>query len=503
MSETRYPAVEDRFPFDLDFQRGLLRLLTEDSQFSHLVGDYLEARYFEHEALQWAWGCAKQFREQYGAFPTLQSIRQNLRMLDVRVRPIYELMLEQVAHASLRDENFMRDAVLDFVKRNIFVRAFHRSRLLYNDGKVGEAYDFMLAEMERLLRTTWAAVDASWFFEELPQRQVRRLANDSGTQAVTTGFNALDHMMGGGLSKGELGIWIAYAKGGKSSMLVSHGVAATQLQMRPTAHFVFEGSRRQVEDRYESAFNGEQYRRIREGGLSVEAYQRAYNAYQLCRSRLYVRGFTEEWNYSVMDVHSALKDVKRSHDWSPDLVIVDYGDLLSGREKHYNSEREKQKAAFRDLKSLANRGYAVWSASQAQRPTEKAESEAHWVFSRMIADCYEKVRVADFLGSLNTCPLERADRVMRVLAELYRDNEADVRFVVRCDLSRMLIRDDATAFSRAMPDLYADRPVGVGRCVGSSPPPQMPGPGPFPPQGQIQYQAPGVPVQTYAALRVS
>jgi hypothetical protein len=284
---------------------------------------------------------------------------------------------------------------------------------------------------------------------------MRRLTDDPSSKAIATGFPNLDHILNGGLSKGELGLWVAYPKTGKSTMLANQGMAATRLQLRRTAHFVFEGSRAQVEDRYESGFTEELYRTIRTEGLTSAKYQEAYQSYQLMRGCLYIRGFTEEWNYTCADVHESIKDLKKMHGWVPDLVIVDYGDLLNGRGTYAN-DRENQKAAFRDLKSLANRGYAVWSASQAQRPKEGAENNADWLYARQIADCYEKVRVADFLGSLNITNAERTAKVMRLYAELYRDNEADKGWVVSCDFAKMTIRSDPKAKSPSLPDTPAE-----------------------------------------------
>jgi len=455
------PIATTQLPFDGEFQKALLRLLCEDSRFGHAIGEHLEPQFFENEALRWAWSYALRFKDQYGAFPGVHTILQQTRTMDPKIRPIYEVAMEQVRQAPIKDEAWMRDAVLDFVKRNLFVRTFQESRALYNTGKVEKAYDLMMARMERLQKTTWSAADEGWFFEELADRQVRRMTDDPTAKAVATGFANLDHILNGGLSKGELGIWVAYPKSGKSTMLTQHGMAATRLQLRRTAHFVFEGSRAQVEDRYESGFTEELYRTVRTEGLTSAKYQEAYQSYALMRGCLYIRGFTEEWHYTCADVHESIKDLRRLHGWVPDLVIIDYGDLLNGR-GHYSNDRENQKAAFRDLKSLANRGYAVWSASQAQRPDKGAEDCAHYIRARQIADCYEKVRVADFIGSLNITNSERAAKVMGLLAELYRDNEADKKWVVRCDFSTMTIRSDPTAVSPAREDAEAERGLMTG-----------------------------------------
>jgi hypothetical protein len=103
------------------------------------------------------------------------------------------------------------------------------------------------------------------------------------------------------------------------------------------------------------------------------------------------------------------------------MIIVDYGDLLEGRDGKYKSTYESQKSVFRDLKSLANREYAVWTASQAVRPNEKDENDMTPLKAREIADCYEKVRIADFVGSINQTPGERAEQKMRLWADIYRD----------------------------------------------------------------------------------
>lgn len=459
MAAEGFAPAAPQLPFDGEFQKSLLRLLCEDSRFGHAVGEHLQPQFFESEVLRWAWSYALRFKEQYGAFPGVHTIAQQARVMDPKIRPIYEVTLEQVRQAPLKDEGWMRDAVLDFVKRNLFVRSFQESRALYNAGKVDKAYDLMMQQMERLSKTAWGAADESWFFEELPDRQIRRMTDDPSAKAVATGFPNLDFILNGGLSKGELGLWVAYAKTGKTTMLTSHGVAATRLQLRRTAHFVFEGSRQQVEDRYESGFTEQLYRTIRAEGLTSAKYQEAYQNYQLMRGCLYIRGFTDEWHYTCADVHEALKDLKRLHGWVPDLVIIDYGDLLNGRGHNYANDRENQKAAFRDLKSLANRGYAVWSASQAQRPKEGAENDAHWLYARQIADCYEKVRVADFIGSLNLTNEERKAKVMRLNAELYRDNEANKKWVVRCDFATMNIKSDPTAVSPSMQDMEAEHGI--------------------------------------------
>jgi hypothetical protein len=225
-------------------------------------------------------------------------------------------------------------------------------------------------------------------------------------------------------------------------MLVNLGIAGARLAYKNVLHCVFEGSRRQVVNRYDAAFSDELYSRVKAGEITDKKYELMLSEYRMLASKLVVRAFTERWDYSVVDVHEEIRALKREHGWSPELVIVDYGDLLRGRESHYNTETEKQRAAYRDLKSLANRGYGVWSATQSKRPKEGDENRPRWIRSRDVADCYDKIRVSDFGGSINLTLEEKNLGIARLLYEYYRDNEAESSIVVRADFSKMLIREE-------------------------------------------------------------
>jgi hypothetical protein len=198
----------------------------------------------------------------------------------------------------------------------------------------------------------------------------------------------------------------------------------------------------QTATRYDTAFSDELYSRVKTGDIDNKKYELLLSEYRMMQTKLVVRAYTDRWDYSVLDVHEEIRSLKREYNWEPQLIIVDYGDLLRGREKHYANETEKQRAAYRDLKSLANRGYGVWSASQAKRPKEGDENKPRWLRSHDVADCYDKIRVSDFGGSINHTLDERNQKIARLLAEYYRDNEAEQTTVVRADFSKMVIREE-------------------------------------------------------------
>lgn len=436
----RQPVMAPQaFPFGVEFQKSLLRLLTEDPAFGNAVIPYLEPRFFENEVLSWAFTIVQKYREHYNATPNLRILMEETRQISAESKEFYRTTLDTVRQADTSGEDWLRDKVLEFVKRNIFVQAFRQSRTEYNAGKVEDSYTTMMEAMDRIHNTEWKPPDRSFFFEEFGNRVSRRLGTDPIMDSVSTGIPELDMVLSGGLSDGELGIWTAYSKRGKSTMLVNLGMQAVRRSGESVLHFVFEGSREQVETRYDTVFAQENYYHIKTAQFSRETYERMQYDYQMFGRRLIVRGFTSEWNYTCADIWNEIRELKRLYGWKPGVIIVDYGDLLRSREKYHRTETEHQTAAFKDLKSIANRGYKLWTASQAQRPKKDIDEDDDILKSRKIADAWAKVKVADFLGTINQTLEERKQKVARLFAEMYRDNEADKVISVHADFSLMTI----------------------------------------------------------------
>ena len=436
------PELATVFPFGVDFQRVLLRLLTEDVAFASEAMPHLMPAYFENEVLAWAYHSMEQYREKYNAVPSLKVIQDEAGRLDSSVREFYRLTIEQVSQADMSSEPWLRDQCLDFIKRNIYVRGHQESTAAFNKGDVDKAYEISMKAADKILNTDWKAPDRAFFFETFPQRHSQRLSEDPMMDSISTGIHELDKVLGGGLSKGELGVWMAHSKRGKTTLLTNHGVQAVRRGNRNVLHLVFEGARKQVEARYDTIFAQESYHKVRAGDISSETYQRMQYEYQMFHRRLVVRGFTEEWGYTVANIFEELRELKQLHNWVPEMLIVDYGDLLRGREgEGCRTETEHQTSVFKDLKSMANRGYALWSASQPQRPKDDIESKTEILTSKNIADAYAKVRVADFIGSANQTSEERLAKIMRLHAEMYRDNAANKTFVVEADFDLMTIKD--------------------------------------------------------------
>jgi hypothetical protein len=430
----------ETFPFGIDYQKSLLLLLTQDYSFASVVMPHLKVNYFENEVLMWAYTYIIEYQKKYNAIPNLRIILEETKNIQGISRELYRMTLEGVLESDVSSVEWLKDKTIEFIKRNIFHKAFQESKNLWDSGKITDAYDVMMKAMEGVSKTTWETEDREWFFENFQQRTINRLSFDPLMESISTGFILLDKVLDGGLSLGEVGLWIGYPKRGKTTLLVNHGVQAIRRSLKKVLHIPLEGSRALVSNRYDAIFSFEDYSLVKRGQLSNEVYRSLCAEYQMLSKRLVVRAFTERWDYTIEDIHREINDLKRLSNWIPDLVIIDYGDLLSPRGK-FNTEEAKQRAAYQDIKSLANRGYAVWTASQPQRPKGDLETDASLLSYKNIADCQAKAQKVDFVGSINQTKEERDAKQARLYAEMYRDNEAGIVIPIYSDFHTMTMRD--------------------------------------------------------------
>lgn len=439
-----------KLPLDQTYQTYLLKEICDDKVFGASVLQYLKPNYFL-EPIE-IWSCARiiSYNTEFGAPPSLAMLmRLTDEIQDVADRDNYRGYLYDITQwLSLAEDErkYLRSRVMHFARRRHFREAMdHATRLAEDYGREEDAHDYMIKQMAKLNHLRFVEIDRTDLLLDFEvRRQLRRDMDRSGTM-VSTGFPTLDHLLGGGLEKKRLGIWLAYSGGGKSALLVNLGVAAAR-QMCRVLHMIYEGSREEVEDRYDAAFGEVAHRLINRVEYSEDIANKMRAEYARLGDKIILRAYTKAgenmWNSSVQTIADELAELKQTRGWVPDLIIVDYGDLLAGRDKSYGNTTERQQAVFQDLKSLANQGYALWTASQPQRPGEDAEIRPHIIQPRMIANCHAKVNSSDFIGSINSTNVEREARVARLHVGKARNSESDATFLIRADFEKMIMREE-------------------------------------------------------------
>lgn len=422
----------------LPFQAQALKILVEDPSFSRALADHVSPAFFQHPSMAWAWSAVREYRKTYRNAPSWAWLFDAARRLPGAESQERLAVLDHVWRQPITDEEWLRRSVIDYVKRSIFKAAMVDAKDLFVVGKYDEAYDMMQQRIGEI-RITAETVDRGWISEDFTARVASRADPTSRVSLVGTGIMPLDQILEGGAYPGFLGTWIAYPKAGKTTTLVNLGAATMALFGRRMLHVVLEGSRPMVEARYDAIFTQELYSHVKRGQIDAGRYQAAVVEMQRLKSLGVIRGYTENWDTSVLHIEAELASLKHQYGWEPDVIVVDYADLLRARTPQA-SETHEQIQAYKDLKKLAERGYRIWTASQAQRPNrEDWDVTPHEITSNSIADAYGKVRICDFIGSINMTTAEKQQGITRYYCEMFRDGACNLLIEAQSDFSRMTI----------------------------------------------------------------
>lgn len=421
--------------FGPDFQRTLILTCVRDHGLRSLVGRFIAERAlgFTDPASAWAWTVIG--HEEHPTRLMVETASRRLAPSHPAKIGVGKLI---AADEDWRDAKFVAAEIVEWARRQTFMLGFEEARKAWNAGDHDEAMAKMMGRIEEMQQYEVATADRSWFFEEFHSRQGRRAIASHGLDKFPTGIDPLDLKLQGGLGYGELGVLMAYSGIGKTFGCVHMGYVTTRIR-RKVLHFQIEGGRKMTEDRYESRFMHTLYTATRRGDFDTEALRVMHREYSIYRENLIIRGFADRdaWNVTTDDLIEELATLRRDHGWVPDMIVVDYGDVL---ESPGDSKPEKQEESFRRLHTIAERqdfpghsGYAVWSPTQARRPEVGAEEKKHVLRDRDIGDSYGKFKVSDVMLSLNQTIAERDENKMRIALIKNRDSTPGGVIEVRTD----------------------------------------------------------------------
>lgn len=432
MSET----TVEKFSFDVDFQKEVLKLLIDDVNFLIKSAKYLKKEYFSTDILQWIFEKIVWYYTTYQKTITHIVFMQEIMGLKENELE-YTALVRSIFSIEVKEKEYIIKKIEEFIKRNITVKGLEKVASLYNSGHFDDSLSKMSECLSDVNRVSFEAPHRSFFFEETNDRISRRnnkLLNVN--YRFTTGILELDSYLNGGLSKGELGVVVADAKVGKSIFLMNVGVSVIRTFGGKVLHINLEGKDGQTDDRYESRLLLHNYKDIIRNNLPNSMYKE----YERFGNDLVISNFLTRWDYTVADIEQEILDL-RAYNFIPDVIIVDYGDLLVPMHTSRDDSYKGQEECFRGLKTLATKyDCAVWTASQVHRVGKdvKPQEDMNFYFTRQnLADSYSKIRIADLMITLNMTNEEQKNKRCRVYIDGYRDSLRGQLFSINTNYEKM------------------------------------------------------------------
>jgi replicative DNA helicase len=398
------------YNFSDNIQRGIINLAKSNLEFLNEAAPLIKSEFFDYPIHGILFDGITEFFTKYHKLPNddflLEFCKDKKRQSESLSE--YEDELYSVNNLDTSTSNnpaFVIDCVEKFAKRESMKQAITKSVDLMKEGR----FDEIEKEVKDALLVSRSQDFGQNYFKDVDERWGRINSINYGDYIKTSLPTLNRGLIGGGLGRKELAIVIASAGLGKSIYLANQAVKCLVENLK-VAFVTLEMSEDRVAQRIDSISTLIPQATIgndREQALLKQRhkiFQKTFN-----KADLRIKEFPTG-NANINSVRSWLNQLQNYEGFVPDVLIVDYLELLRPL-RDGMSEYEGQQRVAEELRGLAmEKNILCWSASQVNRTGRGARI----VTDEHLADSYGKIRVVDLAVSLNQDEEEFDEGTMRV-----------------------------------------------------------------------------------------
>ena len=367
--------------FSTSFQNKVISSILSDRAWFRQIYDILMPEYFDSEGSEWLVKTIMKHFNDYEQMPSLDVLKVKINSIerDVLQTSVVDILKFAWNHRESDDLEFVKEQVLDFCKNQSIKNAILDSVPLLENGH----YEMIKKNIDNAMK---AGQDSDLGHEY--KTMITERYEDSVRNVVSSGWDVIDEITQGGFGKGELILMAAPPGIGKSWALVNIGVNAMK-KGKIVAHYTLELNEGYTGQRYDAVLSGVAVANLK---YNMEDVKKAVNTVS---GDLVVKHYpTKTASVNSLKAHM---DKMTLQGKKPDVVIVDYADLL--RNGHAKEKRhEELEEIIEDLRGMAGEyEVPVFTASQINR----SGAEDDIITGTKIAGSFSKMMTADFVVSLS------------------------------------------------------------------------------------------------------
>ena len=369
------------------FQIKVISALLTKKEFLVNIHDLLAEDYFSNQGHKWIIKQILDYYYKYHTTPSMEVLKVELKKLNNEVLQISikEQLKEAYSSASSDDLEYVEKEFSNFCRNQQLKKALLNSVDLLNAGD----YDSIRILVNNALK---AGQEKNLGHEY--NKDTESTYREDNRSFVPTPWDHLNVLLQGGLGSGDLGIIFGNPGGGKSWTLISLGGVAAKLGYN-VLHYTLELGEDYVGRRYDAFFTN----------ISVNNITKHRDKVDEIVPKLPGNLIIKEFPMGKATVATIESHIKQciELDFKPDLVIIDYIDLL--RSKRLKGERKDEvDDLYVGVKGLARElKLPIWSVSQVNRAGAKDDI----IEGDKAAGSYDKIMIADFAMSLSRKRLDK------------------------------------------------------------------------------------------------
>jgi len=362
------------------FQIKVISSLLTHKEFLLNIHDVLSEEYFDSQSQKWIIKQILDYFQKYHTTPSMDVLKVELKKIDNEVLQVsIKEQLREAYKSSDEDLKYVEEEFSNFCKNQQLKKALLTSVDFLNAGD----YDSIRIIVDNALK---AGQDKNIGHEY--NKDVESRYREDHRTVIPTPWESINELLQGGLGNGDFGLIFGNPGGGKSWSLVALGGFAVKLGYN-VLHYTLELGSDYVGRRYDAFFTEIGVQNITSHKNKVEETVNSLSGNLIIKE--YPTG-----KASISTIESHIKKCI-DLDFKPDLIIIDYVDLL--RSKRNNRERKDEiDDIYISTKGLARElNLPIWSVSQVNRAGAKDDI----IEGDKAAGSYDKIMITDFAISLS------------------------------------------------------------------------------------------------------
>ena len=404
------------------FQEGLVQLIFEDRPFADQITEVLDVAFLELEYLRVFLRKTIDYRTRFDRHPSSSTmdtiIHTELSDEDELVAQQVREYFEKINGYEVGDREYIKETSLDFCRKQTLKEAMMKSVGLLQTC----SFDEISPEINNALKL---GSDNNFGYDYLADFEARFVPKHR--KPVTTGWQDLDNITGGGLGRNELGVVIAPTGAGKSMVLVHLGAQALK-EGKTVVHYTLELQETVIANRYDSCITGYPL------GEIINFKEEVYDEIKDIEGSLIIKEYpTKSASTNTIKSHLS-RLVKRGI--KPGMVIVDYGDLLKPVVVR-KEKRNELESIYEEMRAIsAEFECPVWTASQTNRSGLSAEV----ITMEQISEAFNKCFVADFIFSVSRTIEDKQNNQGKIFVAKNRNGPDGMIYNIFMDTSNVNIK---------------------------------------------------------------
>ena len=408
--------------FGKTFQEGLCQLILEDRPFADQIAEVLDINFLELSYLRTFVKKVFGYREKYNVHPSYKImttvLRSELEDESETDKQQVRTYFARIYNGDVEGRAYIKETALEFCRKQKLKEAMMESVKLLQSS----SFDEISSVINNALKLGSDNNFGHDYIKDFEARFQLKTRN-----AVSTGWNEIDDICKGGLGAGELGVVIAPTGAGKSMVLTHLGSQAVKAG-KTVIHYTLELSESAIGNRYDSCLTG-----IPLNDLYIMK-EMVYESVQEVDGRLIIKEYpTKSASTRTLTTHL---EKLRKRDITPDIIIVDYGDLLRPITYH-REKRTDLESIYEELRAMAQEHKCpVWTASQTNRSGLNAEV----ITMEAISEAFNKCFVSDFIFSVSRTVDDKNNNTGRIFVAKNRNGPDGLVYPIFMDPSSVKIK---------------------------------------------------------------